>query len=115
MMKTAIALLGIGITWGAIAQEHTHEGEVGKFYFSWMRPDNRKISCCNNQDCAAVSHVRHINGEWQFQRTIDSVWVTVPDSKIENYVEDARDSPDGKSHMCSNGEYVFCAVLGSGM
>lgn len=115
MIRTAIALLGVGIAWGAIAQEHTHEGEVGAFYFKWMQPANRMISCCNNQDCAAVSQVRHTNGQWEFLRTQDGAWLIVPNNKIENYANDARDSPDGKSHMCSNGESVYCAVLGNGM
>lgn len=116
MLKTAVFIVALlSSVAQVLSQEHSHEGEVGKFYQNWMRPDNRFQSCCNNQDCQAVSHVRRTDGQWQFQRTIDNVWVVVPDSKIENYSKDARDSPDGKSHLCSNGELVFCAVLGNGM
>ena len=115
MLRTTTAILLLVLAFPTFAQEHSHEGEVGKFYQEWHRPDNRFMSCCNNLDCAAVSHVRRVNGQWEFQRTSDDVWVIVPDSKIENYVDDAHDSPDGKSHMCSSGELVFCAVLGNGM
>jgi hypothetical protein len=44
------------------------------------------------------------------QRSLDGVWITVPNERIELN----RDSPDGRSHMCSQGELIFCAIIGSG-
>ncbi len=103
----------------ALAQERHHPPEDiaihEQFYSTWQRPDNRFQSCCNNQDCAPVQHVRWVNGELQMQRTLDGVWLTIPKERMEQNVQDARDSPDGRSHMCSSGNLIFCAVLGNGM
>lgn len=106
----------------AMAQEHRHPGaaalspETGRFYESWKMPGvmPRYTSCCNQQDCAAVEHVRYWNGELQMQRKSDGRWLTIPPAKLESNFDDARDSPDGSSHMCSVGANVYCAVLGSG-
>jgi hypothetical protein len=43
------------------------------------------------------------------------VWIPIPPHKVEQ----KRDSPDGRSHLCarpeSNGQfYVFCFIRGSG-
>ncbi len=117
-----IIIFAVAFCFGASeggAQEHRHPPEHAAlhdlYYQNWARPDNRAMSCCNKQDCAPVEHVRRFNGQLQMQRAIDGAWITIPAEKLENNVEDARDSPDGRSHMCSNGEYVFCAVLGNGM
>ncbi len=98
-----------------MAQEHSHEGEVGRYYEKWMRPDNRNMSCCHDQHCAVVEQVRREDGGWMMLRTKDQQWLFVPNAKIENYRDDARDSPDGRSHLCSSGTLVFCGVLGDGM
>ena len=107
-------LLAITVITIAHGQEHSHDGEVGRFYESWQMPANRDISCCNRQDCAAVASVRRLQGQLQMQRKSDGEWLTIPPEKLESNYPDARDSPDGQSHMCSNGESVYCAVLGSG-
>ncbi len=105
------------------AQEHDHNamGERGQFYESWKTPHNRmpdgsrNISCCSKQDCDAVEHVRYFNGQLQMQRRRDGQWLTIPREKLESNYDDARDSPDGFSHMCSMHGNVYCAVLGSGI
>jgi hypothetical protein len=112
-----LAVIGI-VCWAVPvhSQEHNHSGAVGRFYETWMKPENRLQSCCNKQDCAPVRNVRRINGQWVMERESDGEWVIVPDSKIENYAKDnPRDSPDGRSHLCSSATLVFCAVLGDGM
>lgn len=118
MLKAGF-LLFILATTPAMTQEHRHPPEHAalhlEFYDRWMRPDNRSVSCCNRVDCAPVKEARRINGVWMMERESDGEWMTVPDSKIENYRDDARDSPDGRTHMCSAAAMVFCAVLGSGM
>lgn len=114
-MRYFLATILVCLSISALAQQHNHNNTAGKFYESWNRPDNRNMSCCNNQDCAPVDHVRYWNGQLQMQRKSDGEWLTIPKEKLESNYNDARDSPDGFSHMCSNGEYVFCAVLGSGI
>jgi len=103
----------------AFAQEHRHPPEHAaihdQFYSKWNRPDNRFMSCCNQQDCAPVKEVRYWNGALQMRRESDGYWLTIPPEKLEQNYDDARDSPDGGSHLCSIGETVFCAVLGTGM
>lgn len=112
-LKVTLALLAFCSV--AMAQEHSHEGTTGRFYERWMMPGPRTVSCCNKQDCAPVEHVRRWNGELQFQRKRDGQWLTIPPEKLESNFDDAYDSPDGFSHMCSNFDNVYCAVLGSGI
>jgi hypothetical protein len=100
---------------GAGAQTHMHgheaiPGAVWTFYETWMRPDQPGVSCCNRLDCAPVAEVRHINGRWSARRKSDGKWLSIPPEKVEHN----RDSPDGRSHLCSMGEAVFCFVVGSG-
>lgn len=110
-LALTIACLAVPV----MAQEHSHDGIVGNFYQNWMMPPSRTVSCCNRQDCEVVEHVRRFNGELQFQRKRDGQWLTIPPEKLESNYDDARDSPDGFSHMCSNFDNVYCAVLGSGI
>lgn len=107
--------LGLAIG-GAFAQSHTGHPSQDQaiheqFYSNWMMPDHPTSSCCNDRDCAPVSQVRQTDdGRWQAKRESDGVWLTIPAEKIEWN----RDSPDGRSHMCSMGTTVFCFILGSG-
>lgn len=107
-----ILLLLATHSWG---QEHDHSSEIGRFYERWMQPGTRTVSCCNQQDCADVEHVRRFNGQLQMQRKLDGEWLTIPPERLESNHDDARDSPDGRSHMCSRFDNVYCAVLGSGI
>lgn len=114
-LLVAIILLALFATWNpARPQEHRHPPEHAalhdEFYKDWMMPDAPLRSCCNQQDCAPVQHVERRNGHWWMQRVIDSEWLEIPDAKIEMN----RDTPDGRSHMCSSGASVFCAIVGIG-
>ena len=120
MLRTAIvAIIAIILAMAAAAgQDHDHNSEIGRFYERWLMPNEglpRATSCCNNQDCAAVDGVRRQGGMLQMRRKIDGQWLTIPPEKLESNFDDARDSPDGFSHMCSRGQSVYCAVLGSGI
>jgi len=121
ILLTLLAISFCGALWiisvlAVHAQEHDHNSVIGQFYARWMMPDSgRGISCCNQQDCEAVEHVRRVGGQLQMQRKSDGRWLTIPPGKLESNYDDARDSPDGFSHMCSRGESVYCAVLGSGI
>lgn len=99
----------------ALAQDHKHPPQHAalhdEFYEGWMRPDLPTASCCNKQDCAPVAAVRHNTaGKLEALREKDGVWVEIPPEKIEWN----RDSPDGRSHMCSDGPFIYCFVYGTG-
>jgi hypothetical protein len=97
---------------GGVRAQHSHEGTVGKFYETWMMPDAPKTSCCHGEDCAPAAS-RFVGGKWQAQDP-SGVWVEIPAYKIEQN----RDSPDGRSHLCGrkvwSGFAVFCFVRGGG-
>jgi hypothetical protein len=116
-MKTILVLMVAVMVCGvSFGQDHEHDSPTGRWYEKWMMPDHgRLMSCCNNQDCAAVDEVRRVDGRLQMRRKLDGMWLTIPPEKLESNWDDARDSPDGFSHMCSRGETVYCAVLGSGI
>lgn len=107
-----VILLMLLVSPARSAEGHTHEGDVGRFYQSWMMPDSPKTSCCHDQDCSPAAS-RIVNGRWEAQR--DGAWISVPNQKIEQN----RDSPDGRSHLCGRPAYgggfsVFCFVAGNG-
>src|SRR5712671_6140274 len=78
----------------------------------------RRMSCCNSQDCYPTNIVLK-EGKWWAQRREDLKWIMVPDGKLEHNQADPRESPDHQSHACISppigGDYLFCAVLGSGL
>lgn len=106
-----------GYLWPAHAQEHQHPTKDvplhEKYYSNWMRPDDPTKSCCGGVDCAPVA-AKLINGSWWAKRHWDGKWIKVPPEKIEW----DRDSPDGSSHLCSapptQGDAIYCFVVGSG-
>jgi hypothetical protein len=101
----------------ARAQEHRHPQKDApiheRFYNTWMRPDDRTISCCDLQDCYPAEF-KNEGGTWFFRRREDGEWMVIPASKFES----ERDNPDGRNHICARktGEMwlVFCAILGHG-
>lgn len=103
------------VWWVGVARAeegHTHEGVLGRFYSTWMMPDAPKVSCCSDQDCSPAAS-RFVNNRWEAQR--NGLWYSVPPNKVEQN----RDSPDGRSHLCGrpgySGEFtVFCFVRGQG-
>ncbi len=88
-----------------------HQALHEKFYRDWYMPDSPKQSCCNNMDCAPAAS-RVVDGNWQAE--FEGQWVDIPPQKIEQN----RDSPDGRSHLCAkrnwSGFAVFCFIRGSG-
>jgi hypothetical protein len=86
-----------------------------KFYSNWMMPDRPSASCCNNRDCYPTE-VRFRGGFWEAKRREDGVYVRIPWEKVEQN----RDNPDGRSHVCMpppasyRDEVVYCFTLGAG-
>jgi hypothetical protein len=84
-----------------------------------MMPDNRRVPCCDNQDCSpAESKIE--NGNWVARKVgDDGNWTVIPPEKIEH----DRVSPDGRSHLCSRriarywklglGDVVLCFIPGT--
>jgi hypothetical protein len=87
-----------------------------KFYSTWMLPDRFWIPCCYDQDCQPAAS-KFEDGSWWAKWDDMQKWVEIPAEKIE----ENRDSPDGRSHMCGrqswlseSGFDVFCFVRGGG-
>ncbi len=89
-----------------------------KFYSTWNMPDNRAVSCCHDEDCFPAQS-KFEDGSWYARKTDDEDWVKIPANKIEQ----ERDTPDGRSHLCgrkytymgaSSGFTVFCFLPGGG-
>lgn len=107
---------------GLIAPAYAHDAAMAKsaeeallfkFYSDWKRMPARYYSCCSQVDCHEVS-VRRERGRWYFFDKAQGLWREIPEEVIESNAVDPRESPDGRNHVCYNGGYVFCAVLGSG-
>ncbi len=86
------------------------------FYNTWMMPDNPAISCCHQQDCAPAE-TYWLNGHWMARKVTDTGDFTpIPEQKVEQ----GRDSPDGRSHLCGSRSFpsgdfnVYCFIPGSG-
>lgn len=127
---TVIFFGAIFLMWAAcsFAQEgHNHpEDDVAiheKFYSTWQRPDQRTSvgdryqSCCNKQDCYPAQIKREAGSYW-YKRREDGKWLIIPEENLEYNQQDARESPDGRNHVCAqppgSNDKLFCAVLGSG-
>jgi hypothetical protein len=99
----------------ALAQEHRHGDELiygatGKFYETWMRPDQPASSCCNRHDCDTAVDVKQVDGRWWARKKNGGPLMSIPPEKVEQ----GRDSPDGQSHLCSIGSTVLCFLPGGG-
>jgi hypothetical protein len=109
---------------GARAQHEHHPQDLAlhdKFYSSWLMPNghqDRKLSCCNKQDCYPTPIQLH-NGQYWVQRREDKKWLLVPEGILEQRQDDPRESPDHQSHACIAppyaGDMVYCATLGAGL
>ena len=127
VMRAAVGVAGSSLilaSSSAIAQQHNHPPQDQaiheRFYSTWMIPDNRAVPCCNNQDCSpAESKVE--DGNWVARKVGGyGYWTVVPPAKIEH----DRESPDGRSHLCSRrldrffkrevGDVVLCFIPGTG-
>lgn len=117
-MRLAVIALACAIGSPAFAQHaHHHPPQHAAlhetFYSNWMRPDDRRFSCCNLKDCAPVE-VRKVGGFWELLRPADGKWLRVPWSQVET----ERDSPDGRNHGCFQApglqDTVFCFLPAGG-
>ena len=111
MIRLIVALLALTVA--AHAQEHQHPtGTIpkatGEFYENSYRPDMPQYSCCSKQDCD-VAEVRTLDGKIE-ARHLGGQWHVIPKQKIEQN----RDSPDGRNHLCVAGTSVLCFIFGSG-
>lgn len=125
-------IVGLGIALGLLAalfignvraqEHHGHPPQDQdihiRFYQSWMMPHNRKVSCCHEEDCSPAES-KFENGHWLARKTSEPTaeFTVIPPERIEQ----ERDSPDGRSHLCgrrygfSNNELtVFCFAPGAG-
>lgn len=113
----ALICLGIDFVFGQDIREHLpeHQSLHDRFYSNWMRPPGRVSSCCSQQDCYPLDHTNlKKNGEtWFILNKFTNQWNAVPENLIESNQPDARDSPDGRGHVCANWSGVLCIVLGS--
>lgn len=90
-----------------------------KFYSTWMMPQNRAVSCCHDEDCSPAES-KFENGQWLARKVSepDAEFTPVPPERVEQ----ERDSPDGRSHLCGrrygfsggNNLTVFCFAPGVG-
>lgn len=91
-----------------------------KFYSTWMMPQNRAVSCCHDEDCSPAESKKSENGQWLARKVSepDAEFTPVPPERVEQ----ERDSPDGRSHLCgrrygfsgNNNLTVFCFAPGTG-
>lgn len=93
------------------AHDHSKMGAAGDFYATWKMPDAPWVSCCNMQDCApALKATQDPSGQWHAQRESDGKWFVIPAEKVEQ----ERDSPDGRSHLCVLNDRVLCFLPAGG-
>ena len=100
--------------------QHTHDGEVGHFYQTWMRPGDfglgiphRKNSCCNEKDCHPVEG-RYVpegpEGGTVLEIRVSGRWVKVPRDRIL-----PEPSPDGGTHACYSDPAPFMTETSGGL
>jgi hypothetical protein len=118
-MKEAMLTLLVALVQSTALAQHQHPKEDAelheKFYSTWYMPDKPDKSCCNNLDCYPTQ-ARHEDGNLFARRREDGKWLKIPPAKIEQN----RDNPDGRSHMCAappsvKPDTVFCFTLGAGI
>lgn len=117
-IRLLFAVLALaGAILAAHAQEHRHgdtviPGVTGKFYETWMRPDQPHLSCCNRMDCYATE-ARMVNGVWWARHRETGKFIEIDPKKIEHN----RDNPDGQNHLCASSgstPVVYCFIAGGG-
>ncbi len=120
LMFALSALVGV-----AFAQEHKHppqDAEIHKRYYStWTMPDNRKVSCCHDEDCFPAQ-AKNVNGTWFARKDDTEDWTEIPKNKVDIGLPDSRDPPDSRAHLCgrkytfqgASNFTVFCFTAGAG-
>lgn len=114
-----LRLLFLALLSQASAQEiHHHEGmspEVDRFYSTWLQPNGgreRYYGCCNRIDCYPTE-AQFRGGFWWVKHRETGRWIMVPADKVEHDQPDARESPDGRNHVCASPfGTVYCFVAG---
>lgn len=111
---------------GAYSQEHRHppqdEAIHLKFYRHWNMPDNRRVSCCHDEDCFPVQ-AKKVDGTWFARKTDEDEWIPIPRNKVDIGLEDSPEVPDARAHLCGRSYggglgaspfTVFCFTAGQG-
>lgn len=124
---------------GAFAPSMAHEHQLGEsitqaqtieWLRQWARPKgdfqgigHRTQSCCyisgTKQDCFAIKQVRYVDGVLEVFPDSEGhaeydVWYPIKHGIAEDIQKDPRDSPDGRSYVCIQGQEAVCFVQGSG-
>src|SRR5712671_1370444 len=116
-----VIVIVIGLIWNPVnGNEYSHHSPNNqaiheRFYNTWMMPDNRTMSCCHSKDCSPAE-TYWLNGHWMARKVeeSDKNFVPIPDAKVEQ----DRDNPDGRSHLCGNRSFpsgnftVYCFIAG---
>lgn len=125
----AVALLLAAWLNGAIAQPangttiqphyHSELGAAGTFYSTWKTiPSARQYSCCDDKDCYSTT-IKQQGGRYVYLQRNTGKWLPIPNDRLEHNAGDAKDSPDGQSHVCEHDiegqNIVLCAVVGGGI
>jgi hypothetical protein len=113
-MRLLPATLALALVAGPAVAQHKHPPEHAalheRFYSSWMRPDNRRHSCCNNLDCAPTeARFDPMRKRWSAFSPAHNDWIDIPEHTIEREF----DVPPG-AHLCVNKSGVICFGIGGG-
>lgn len=92
-----------------------------KLYKQWKMPDNRAVSCCNDDDCRPAEAYKK-GGQWYARHEGDTGDFTlIPPHKVDIGLPDSPESPDARAHLCgvrygsNDGPFtVYCFTAGSG-
>jgi len=134
MMKAVLTIVLTCFALPAAAHEAhedmtPEEKRVMEFLSTWKRPagnfsniKHRQEWCCYingpKQDCFRVKQVRRVDGVLEaFPDTSDPTyqkWYKLNTGVDEDLQKDPRESPDGRSYICIQGELPVCFVAGSG-
>jgi hypothetical protein len=121
-----LAFILVGMSSCAQAQHVGHPPQDmelhRKFYSTWMMPDNRRVSCCHDEDCSPAQ-AKKVNGTWFARKTDNDEWVQIPQNKVDIGLADSPDVPDARALLCGRkfaGGFgadvftVFCFTAGQG-
>lgn len=75
-------------------------------YHEWKVPANPSVSCCNDKDCRPTRAYLDNDGFWQAWN--GEKWLRVP----EGALLPTDHAKDGRSHLCSWGDHVYCFTPG---
>ena len=112
------------------AGETTEQEQTIEWLRKWKRPagdfqgiEHRMKSCCyvsgDKQDCFPVEAVRVVSGVTEVKPYAPGkgeydTWYPLNHGIEEHLQKDDRESPDGRSFVCIQGQVAVCFVAGSG-